>query len=289
MFGYVRYDTPNLFIKDLMLYRALYCGLCKGIKEACGQTARVGLTYDVAFLSALLHNLSGEDIEVVHEHCFQHPIRKIPVAKPDALTKELGALNTILAYFKLTDDVQDGNGGRGKRLWFKKGFRRAEKQYPALVALVRNYMEEQAQTEKGEASPDMAADPSARMMCALSVHFLGDKATEAVQSLFYWLGKWVYLIDALDDYDEDRKKHGFNPFWNEYKCESKEALTREKREELAFLFDTLFFSMREALGQVKFSFNRDLTDNVILRGIPLETERVLRGEKQKRFEGVRNL
>ena len=39
--------------------------------------------------------------------------------------------------------------------------------------------------------------------------------------------------------------------------------------------------MREGLAGVKFYFNRDLTDNVILRGIPLETQRVMRGEPRK--------
>ena len=64
MFGYVRYDLPNLCIKDFMLYKALYCGLCKSIGAACGQRARLSLTYDVTFLSALLHNMTGTDIRV---------------------------------------------------------------------------------------------------------------------------------------------------------------------------------------------------------------------------------
>ena len=59
MFGYVRYDLPNLFVKDVMLYKSLYCGLCKGIGASCGQAARMGLSYDVTFLSALLHNIAG--------------------------------------------------------------------------------------------------------------------------------------------------------------------------------------------------------------------------------------
>ena len=39
--------------------------------------------------------------------------------------------------------------------------------------------------------------------------------------------------------------------------------------------------MREGLNGVTFSLNRDLTDNVILRGIPLETQRVFKGEPRK--------
>lgn len=278
MFGYVRYDLPNLRVKDVMLYKALYCGLCRSIGASCGQMARSGLTYDVTFLSALLHNMTGKDIEVERRGCFGHTVRKKPMAKVDGLSEELGALNTILVYYKLTDDIADGGKGKNRRLWFKKGFKRAKKKYPALAELVASYLTEQERTERAKtASPDMAAEPSARMMQAVSDHFLGEKASPATQGLFYSLGKWIYLIDALDDYEKDIKKKNYNPFVLSYGETTREALMKEHGGEIGFLFDTLFYSMRVSLAEIPFSFNRDLTDNVILRGIPLETERVLKG------------
>ena len=285
MFGYVRYDLPNLFIKDLMLYKALYCGLCKGIGKSCGQAARVGLTYDMTFLSALLHNLTGTDVRVEMQNCFEHTIRKRPIAAVDPLTEELGALNTVLAYYKLTDDVTDGGKGRGRRLWFKKGFRRAKKRYPEMTSLVERYMASQAKTEREKtASPDVAAEPTAMMLKELSGHFLKEKATEHTAELFYGLGKWVYLIDALDDYNTDRKKGTYNPFVLAYPHKDRKELMEKDGAEIAFLFDTLFYSLREHLGQITFSFNRDLTDNVILRGLPAETARVMRGEKRGKMQ-----
>ncbi len=282
MFGYVRYDLPELHVKDVMLYKALYCGLCRSIGASCGQLARTGLTYDTTFLSALLHNMTGTDIEVERRGCFGHTVRKKPMAKVDALSEELGALNTILIYYKLTDDIADGGRGKAKRVWFKKGFKRAKKRYPALAELVEKYLIEQEQTEKSEvSSPDMAAEPSARMMQAVSDHFLGEKASPATQGLFYDLGKWIYLIDALDDFEKDIKKKNFNPFVLSYGESTREKLMEGHGEEIAFLFDTLFYSMREHLANIQFFFNRDLTDNVILRGIPLETERVMKGEPRR--------
>ena len=285
MFGYVRYDLPNLYIKDLMLYKAMYCGLCKGIGASCGHAARVGLTYDVAFLSALLHNISGTDVRVERAHCVEHCIRKRPIAALDPLTEELGALNTVLVYYKLTDDIHDGGKGRGRRIWFRKGFKRAKKKYPELVSVVESYMKEQGQVEKAKTpSPDRAADPSANMMRALSDHLLKDKATPYTAGLFYELGKWVYLIDALDDYDKDKKKKRYNPFVLSYGCESRQKLMEERGEEVRFLFDTLFYSLRENLANVPFFFNRDLTDNVLLRGLPAETERVMKGIKATKIK-----
>lgn len=283
MFGYVRYDFPNLYIKDYALYQAAYCGLCKGIAASCGQKARLGLTYDVTFLSLFLHNLLGEDIKIEKQHCFEHAVRGRPIAVVDPLTKELGALNTVLTYYKLSDDVQDKKRGRVKRHWFKAGFKRAKKKYPELVILVEDYMKAQANVEKENSpSPDAAADPTANMMVALSRKFLGEKATEATDEFFYALGKWVYLIDALDDYEKDFKRKSYNPFVLSYGGGTKKELMEQNGEEITFLFDTVFYNLREGLGGMRFSFNRDLTDNVILRGIPLETKRVFLGEKRKK-------
>ncbi len=285
MFGYVRYDLPNLYIKDFMLYKAMYCGLCKGIGKACGSIARMGLTYDVAFLSALLHNIAGIDIKIEKSHCVQHSVKKRPIAFVDALTEELGALNTILLYYKLTDDIADGGKGRGKRLFFKRGFKRAKKKYPALVGIVDGYMKEQSRTEKAQtASCDRAADPTANMMRALSDHFLKEKKSEATGQLFYGLGKWVYLIDALDDYEKDGKKNNYNPFVLSYGKASLTQLMEKEGDEIRFLFDTLFYSIRENLAKIPFAFNRDLTDNIILLGLPAETNRVMRGEKREKQE-----
>lgn len=285
MFGYVKYDLPNLCIKDFLLYKALYCGLCKSIAKASGQRARIGLTYDMTFLSALLHNIAGVDVKIVRENCFEHAIRKRPIAAPDALSEEIGALNTVLVYYKLTDDVADGGKGRGKRTWFKKGFKRAKKNYPGLVSLVETYMKEQAAAERGKvASLDVAADPTACMMRSLSDRLLGEKATEYTAEFFYGLGKWVYLIDALDDYDKDKKKGRYNPFVLAYGRESRAELMERDGKDVAFLFDTLFYSMRENLGKIEFHFNRDLTDNVILRGLPIETERVMKGERPRKMQ-----
>ena len=96
MFGYVRADTPYLFIKDDVLYRAMYCGLCKGIAQSCGNSARMGLSYDITFLSVILHNIAGIDVKIEKSHCATHCIRTRQMACTDELTQKLGAFVVIL-------------------------------------------------------------------------------------------------------------------------------------------------------------------------------------------------
>ncbi len=279
MFGYVRADTPYLYIKDDQLYRAMYCGVCKGIAEVCGQTARMGLSYDVTFFSVLLHNIAGVDVQIEKQHCLTHCIRARKMAETDELTRKLGALNTVLVYYKYTDDVADGDRGRGKRLWFKKGFRRAKRAYPEIERIVREHLALQEDIERAKTdSVDRAADPTACMTAAFSDYALGDKATEHTRGLFYAIGKWIYLIDALDDYDKDVKKGAYNPFALAYRAESRDALLQGKfGEEVRFVFDSLFLDIRERLAEITFHFNRDLSDNILLRGLPTVTRQVMQG------------
>ncbi len=279
MFGYVRADTPYLYIKDESLYRAMYCGVCKGIGEVCGHAARMGLSYDVTFLSVILHNILGQDIRISKQHCLTHCIRSRQMAEVDELTRQLGALNTVLVYYKYTDDIEDGDKGRGKRLWFKKGFKRAAKKYPEIVELVKRNLAEQQKMEAAKTdSVDRAADATANMLAEFTDYALGEKKSLATHRLFYAVGKWIYLIDALDDYDKDKKKGAYNPFALAYKAECRAALVSgEYAKEVAFIFESLFTDIRENLAGIPFAFNKDLSDNILLRGLPSMTKRIMSG------------
>lgn len=257
------------------MYRAMYCGVCKGIAQSCGQGARMGLTYDVTFLSVILHNIAGIDVKIEKQHCLTHCIRSKMMANVDDMTKKLGALNTALVYYKYTDDILDGDKGRGKRLWFVSGHKKTVRNYPEIERIVRENLAAQQETEKSKTdSLDRAADASANMMAELSDYLLEDKKTPYTHDLFYAVGKWIYLIDALDDYDKDKKKGAYNPFVLSYSCEDKADLMKRRQKDVEFVFHSLFFDIRENLSKIKFHFNRDLSDNILLRGLPSETKRV---------------
>ena len=195
------------------------------------------------------------------------------------MTRKLGALNTALVYYKYTDDIADGDKGRGKRLWFKSGFKRVKRDYPEIEKIVREHLAEQEKTEKAKTdSLDRAADATANMLAAFSDYALGEKATAATRQLFYAVGKWIYLIDALDDYDKDLKKNAYNPFRLAYGAESrKEMLAGKCGDEVRFIFHAIFYDIRENLSKINFSFNRDLSDNILLRGLPMVTKRIMDG------------
>ncbi len=282
MFGYISPDTPYLFKKDETLYKAVYCGLCKSIGKGCGQCARTALTYDMAFVSALVHNIRGEDVKIEKKRCIIHPIRRRPVAAPDGLTITLGCANTALAYFKLCDDKRDGEKRAFLRHFYRRGFKKAKKLHPRVVEIIEEQTNLQAALEeRGCAVIDEACEPTAVMMRELSRYALEGYASPSTDELFYALGKWVYIIDAIDDFEKDVKKGRYNVILNTFGQNDRKTMLAEHGEELKFVLNNLFADMREALCGIKFNFNRDLTDNIILRGIPLKSRQVFSGSEGK--------
>ena len=267
-----------MFVKDEMLYKALYCGMCKSIKQASGQMARTALTYDMAFMSALVHNLKNTDVSVRKRRCALHPFKRRYMALPDETSLLLGCINTALAYYKLLDDRADGDKKGLFAFLYRRGYKKTLKKHPRAAEIISEQMEQQSRVEsQGCAVIDAACEPTAVMMSRLSGYILGDKADEHTDGLFYDIGKWIYLADALDDYDKDVKKGRYNVLYNAYKKTTKAEAVAENEEEINFIFNSLFGDMRYRLANVRFYFNHDLTDNIILIGIPTRTRRLVYG------------
>lgn len=283
MFGYVKTDTPNMYVKDTVLYKAMYCGLCKGIGKTCGEKARFLLNFDLTFLSVFVHNLAGVDVSIKREHCVIHPISKRPVAKVDGLTERIARLTVILARYKLSDDVLDENKGKLRLKFFNKCYKKAKKFEPELDRIVRDRYVELIELEKKNSdSIDLVCDPFGSMMSDVVGEILQEKTTEDIRKVAYNLGKWIYLIDALDDFDKDKKKNSFNVLVNCYKgIGTKAELIKEKGNELSQIFGSVIMEISGVLNGLRFNFNHDLIDNVFYRGLITQTKLIMENKKCK--------
>ena len=283
MFGYVKTDFPNLYVKDTVLYKAMYCGLCKGIGRACGQKGRFLLNYDLTFLSVLMHNILGVDVKIENQKCVIHQLRKRPIAVVDSLTEKIGALNVILAYHKMNDDVIDSGKGKLSRALFSSAYKKAKKKEPLLDEIVsKRYAELIAYEKINGDSVDMAADPFGNMLLDVVKVISKEEFSNELGNLAYNLGKWIYLIDALDDFDKDKRKNNFNVFVNMYQTiKSKQQLIDEKKSEIVFIFTGVLSVIAEMSKKLNYKFNHDLTDNVFMRGLSAQTKIIMENKKCK--------
>ena len=121
----------------------------------------------------------------------------------------------------------------------------------------------------------MVCDPFSKMLELVSSEIFGDKATDNTKGLFYAIGKWIYLIDALDDYDKDIKKNSFNVLYNAYGCANFETLILEHKNDIFFIFSGIFSQIAENFKNIETKYNVDLVVNVLTRGIPVTTNKII--------------
>lgn len=228
MFGYIKVDRANLLGKEYDAYKGIYCGLCKQLGRDYSIFARFILSYDCTFYAMLILSLSDETPSYCQRCCRFNPLKKCHYCESSTPALSLAAaLSVITAYFKLRDNLIDSPWYKriAYRLiqpFFSRWRRKAKRRYPLIDQAAERMMTSQLAAEQNpEVTIDMAAEPTARMLadvCALIPDQItlksGDpeKVRRILSAFGYFLGRWIYLIDAADDYDKDVRRHNFNPY-----------------------------------------------------------------------------
>ena len=219
MFGYVRPEKELLLMRDFSRYRSIYCGLCKTIKKRYGNLQRSIVTYDMTFLATLLLSLSREDSEIVTEGCVLNPITKKAISKNHPALDFAADASIILAYFSALDNVRDEKPvkGRLQSLLFRRSGKKAGLLYPELSAKIEACLHELSELEKGDYDT-AAADVFGRLLAEVFSeggkildHSDRELLIRVMPDVGFALGKWVYLIDAFDDREDDLHNKQWNP------------------------------------------------------------------------------
>ena len=280
MFGYVLPDKPNLYMKDYVLFRAYYCGLCHATKGESGQLARFGVNYDAAFISLFFHGLLGESVEVVEKRCILNPKKRAVIATTP-LMERVCRLNLVLIGMKLEDDREDGEHHPFRRITFGRQVAKARKKEPVFAALADECRTKQREEEKNGVSIDAAAEPFADMMRKVFRELAGEKNTFEVERIGYLLGKYVYYMDALDDYDDDAREGKFNAFRRTFGAGDYAALKETHGDDVRFIAEEIIRGIEDAYRSVVLADNEGIVTNTLWYGLRWRLDTVLNKEKGK--------
>lgn len=214
MFGYININQKELSTENKKAYQAYYCGLCRRLKTNCGAKGQMLLNYDMTFLVVLLtglYELSNEETEFV---CALHPIKK-RTAWINEATDYAADMNVILAYHNLIDDWRD------EKLYSKKAFAkmldkdyaRIMKKYPRQAKAIEDFMNKTQELElRQEKNLDLAAGLTGEMLGEVFC-WRQDEWSQELKMLGFYMGKFIYLMDAYEDYDSDLQKNEYNPLF----------------------------------------------------------------------------
>lgn len=274
MFGYVVMNKPEIRFKDFDLYRSFYCGLCRELREKYGISGQITLTYDMTFVVVLLSALYEPPTQKGTTRCVIHPVCRQPVRK-NAATEYGADMNVLLTYYKCMDDWEDEKKfaalGYGKILQRKNN--RLSRRYPEKAEKIRKLLEKLSQMEKaGETDIDKMSGCFGRIMEEIFA-WKTDVWEGSLRRMGFYLGKFIYILDAYDDVEKDVKNGNYNPFAEKYIMKGFDEQVRQ----LLIMMMAQTCREFEKLPIIKYT---DILRNILYSGVWCRFEAIARKRRE---------
>lgn len=228
MFGYILTNKEELKIKEWNRYQSFYCGLCRTLRERHGIKGQLTLNYDMVFLAILLSALYESETVTTTYRCPVHPLKKQRVFQNEIL-EYVADMHILLAYHNLRDGWQDEkNIAKLLSAQILKGdYQKTASLYPRQSKAITDYMEALNKCQNSqESNIDAVSGLTGTMMAEIFV-FRKDEWQDRLAKTGFFLGKFIYLMDAFDDMEQDLKKKQYNIWLNLEQNPKLEALIQE--------------------------------------------------------------
>ena len=200
-----------------------------------------------------------------------------------------------LAYGKIVDNINDEKGikrfaAKLSRAIFSRMDMKSFDEIPQMADFISKKLELISQIEDERIpSIDAPAEVFGDMMAGLlSYGFEGEKKLIA-EKIGKRIGRWIYIVDAFDDYDDDRKSGSYNPFVELYSSknfsdEDLISISKMLEAELAIAFSAL-----ELLDDDADKNRSEIVKNILCLGMPASVERICKKIDKNNKEEKTNL
>ncbi len=240
MFGYIYVNEQELKLREYTTYRSFYCGLCQELHRRYGRRAQLVLNYDMTFLALLMTGLYEPETVFEDKRCLLHPVHRHSMAQNGAISYAAD-MCVLLAYQKGLDDWEDERkvSGRTISALLKSGYDRIKAEYPRQAKAVEENIRRLHEVEEAwkkaphgnrdNRNTNASAAPENRVytddstdidyVAGLTGNFLAEMFVwkediwqEDLRQIGFYLGKFIYLLDAVEDIEKDRKHGNYNVF-----------------------------------------------------------------------------
>lgn len=221
MFGYVRAQSGELKVKEYELYKSVYCGLCHHIKKR-GYFMTFSLSYDFVLPSLFAIAFADkEEITFKKKLCLAHPFKKRRVLDGGDNMQSVADAAVLLVYYKLLDDRSDRDSGFLKQtasalaLPFARAARRKviKARGDALDLMIKEKMAKLSSVENERCDSVYEGASIFGELCGevFKESAKSESDKRCVYEIGYRVGRWIYITDALDDMEKDKKSGSYNP------------------------------------------------------------------------------
>jgi len=276
VFGYIAPLKGELKVREFEVYNAYYCAICHAVKRRYGELPRLVLSYDSVFIAMLSASLSGgeEAMSFSSFRCFNNPMKKRDEAAPSEAIDYAADVMVLLGWYGLKDgkDDKDQSGPFKRALTvtgeaaLRRAGRRAGERLGEKAGLCAESLEEQRTLETAqEPSLDRVADPTGRLMSELLDFADTPELSAKLRELGYHIGRYIYIVDAADDLEKDRKTGAYNPL----------ILRPEAPETLKTALILDLARAGEIAGELPLKYHKSIIDNIIYLGLRAKVDEIL--------------
>ena len=279
MFGYIIVNKQEMKFREYGCYKAYYCGLCRELKKRYGAVGQMTLSFDMTFLVLLLSGLYEPESVKGSCKCAAHPFEKHPTCINN-FTEYAADMNILLSYYKCMDDWADERKflKLGIAAFLKKKNAAVVSRYPQKAERIYMLLEQIHQYEKmGENNPDLASGCFGEIMAEIFA-WRADEWEQTLRRMGFFLGKFIYLMDAYEDRDKDRKSGNYNPFL----IMQENIGDRTVFEKQAYgILEMMMAECSRAFEQLPILENVEILRNILYSGIWSRYEMVQRKKEDK--------
>ncbi|MGN0976042.1 MAG: DUF5685 family protein [Gemmiger sp.] len=211
MFGYVTIYRKDLPQQALDCYQGYYCGLCQALGQKYGVFGRMTLSYDMTFTALLLSALYEPADVHSYGRCVPHPLKARPRIHNE-FVDYAADLGIALAYYNFMDDWNDEQKSQSHRMAqrlapFLAGI---EERHPVQCTAIRERLAELTELENADSDDLDALCGCFGKLLGAVFDCRGDLWGPVLQAVGRGMGGFIYLMDAYDDLDKDRRNGSFN-------------------------------------------------------------------------------
>lgn len=275
MFGYITVNREELKLKDFERYQAYYCGLCEELRKRYGYAGQATLTYDMTFLAVLLTGLYEVPTEEQYTHCTKHLGKKHKILTNDVICYAAD-MNVLLSYYDFLDDWIDEKKITKYTIAkvLEKAYQKIAEKYPRQQKAVLEYVNQLEKWEKDRKEDlDQAAGLTGTLLGEIFV-WRQDEWEDILRHMGFYMGKFIYLMDAFEDLEKDKEKGCFNPL-----------LSLSEQEDFAVICNQILTLMAaesaREFEKLPVILDAEIIRNILYSGIWAKYEAV----KKKRMEG----
>lgn len=275
MFGYVTINKMELKFKEYYSYKGYYCGLCKCLKNKFSNKSRMTLNYDMTFLILLLSSLYEPENKINEERCMVHPTKKQLVIQ-NIITDYAASMNIILAYYNMLDNWQDDKDYKALAVMksIESEFKKSSNELPGKAAVIKKHLDNISKLEKENISDIDAVSNEFGLLMEEIILYKKDEWEKTLRKIGFYLGKFIYFIDAYEDMKKDEENNSYNPF-NNIETENKEEYAKD-----LIMLNLSFLSQEvEKLPLVQ---DKGIIDNIIYSGLLNKLDKRRKEEKYER-------